>query len=150
MRFSRILLAVSLSTGLVFAGTTATTTTTTTTPSTEKVTPAAEKAPVKVAPLIIKGKVEAVDAIANILVVKTVKKTDSIIVNAETKISNLGKDVTLGDIKTGETVKVTYKKDDDRMIATDIKVGVAQAKKVTTTTTTTTTTTPPAAPVEKK
>jgi Cu/Ag efflux protein CusF len=146
MRLSRILFAVSLSTGLVFAGTTATTTTTTTTPSMEKASP-------KVALVKVNGKVETIDAISNILVVKNGKKLDSVSVNSETKITNLGKDVTLSDIKTGENVRVTCKKDEGKLIATDIKVGVAQVKKTTATTTTTTTTTmtpPPAAPVEKK
>lgn len=134
MRLSRILLAVSLSTGLVFAGTATTGTT----------TPSMEKAPPKAALVKITGKVEAVDAIGNILVVKSAKKVDSIAITAETKITNAGKDTTLSDIKVGENVRVLCKKDDGKLTATEVKVGVpAPMKKAAMTP-------PPATPGDKK
>jgi hypothetical protein len=145
MRFSRILLAVSLSTGLVFAGTTATTTTT--------ATPTAEKAPAKApvqALVKVAGTVDAVDAIGNTLIIKTAKKTDTVSVSTDTKITNAGKVVTLSDLKTGENVRALCKKDEGKLVATDVKVGVAAAKKPATTTTTTTTTTTAPTTTEKK
>jgi Cu/Ag efflux protein CusF len=126
MRLSRILLAVSLSTGLVFAGTT--------TATTDKA-PATEKAPAKAALVKITGKIEAVDAIGNILVVKGAKKVDSIAITSDTKITNAGKDVALADVKTGENVKVMAKKDDGKLTATDVKIGVAPSKKAAAATT---------------
>lgn len=137
MRFSRILLAVSLSTGLVFAG--AATAASTVAPAAEKSSSAKAEGLVK-----FSGKVESVDAIGNILIVKTVKKTDTVSLTAETKITNMGKDVVLSDLKTGENVRVLCKKEETKLIATDIKVGVAQVKKAAAATTA------PATPVEKK
>lgn len=119
MRFSKMLLAVSLFTGLVFAGATTTTTTTTTT---EKATP-------KVVMFKIAGKVEAVDAIGNTLVIKTAKKSDTISITTSTKITNIGKPVTLSDIKTGESVRALCLKEEGKLVASSVKLGVAPAKK---------------------
>ena len=114
MRLSKIVLALSLATGFAFAATT-------TAPATEKVAK-----PVKVVTVTVKGTVEAVDAIANTLIVKAGKKIDTVAVTAETKVTNAGKDAVIGDLKSGDNVTVVAKKEEGKLVATTVKVGAAK------------------------
>lgn len=125
MKLFNALLAVAVCTGLVFAQAATT-------------TPAASAAPTKAAKaaksseMKVNGTVVSVDAISNTLILKVGKKEDTMNTNMETKITNAGNVVTLGDLTAGEKVKVECKKEEGKMMAMEIKVvptAVASAKK---------------------
>jgi hypothetical protein len=123
MKLFNALLAVAVCTGLVFAQAATTTTTTTTTTKTKVAKTSAMK---------VTGTVVSVDAISNTLILKVGKKEDTLNTNMETKITNAGNVVTLGDLTAGEKVKVECKKEEGKTIAMEIKVvpaATAAAKK---------------------
>jgi hypothetical protein len=113
MKFSRILLALCICTGLVFAQAA-------TTEPAVKAEPAAKTVPA--ASLKVIGVIVSIDAIANSLVVKAAKKDETISVTNDTKITNAGKAITLADLKADEKVSVHYKTEDTKMVATSIKI----------------------------
>jgi hypothetical protein len=120
MKLSHALLALSVCSGLIFAE--ASTEAAKTEPAKTAVKPAAGAK--------VGGKVVSVDAIGNTIIVKTGKKEDTIGVTTDTKILSGGKAVALADIKADEKVRMTCKKEDGKLVATEIKVvPVAPAKK---------------------
>ena len=74
-------------------------------------TAAASKAAHKV------GSVTAVDAQANTITVK-----DTYQIGENTKVTSKGKSITLADIKVGDTVRVLYTKEGDKLFAVKISV----------------------------
>ena len=89
------------------------------------------------------GKAAAVDTAAMTVTVGTLV----INITSETKISKNGKPATLEDIKVGDTVSGSYKKDDDgKLNASTIRDGIKKKKKAATTDTSTNA--PPAPPAQ--
>ena len=89
------------------------------------------------------GKAAAVDTAAMTVTVGTLV----INITSETKISKDGKPATLEDIKVGDTVSGSYKKDDaGKLNASTIRDGIKKKKKAATTDTSTNA--PPAPPAQ--
>lgn len=121
----------ALMTGLVacsFAIADSTTTTMTTTTSTEKAAPA--KAKKAMAAMQIKGTIVSVDAIANTIIVTPMgkKKVDDTLATTD-KTVVMPKGKTVADLKADDKVTVSYKTEDGKMVATQIKLWVGKAPK---------------------
>jgi hypothetical protein len=99
--------------------------------------PAAEKkAPAKPANGVKKvaGSIVSVDAIANIVIIKTKKGEDTMTVNEKTAITVGGKTVALADLKADTKVTVAYKMEEGKKVATKITEKVAVKAKAKDTT----------------
>lgn len=77
----------------------------------------------------VKGKVVAVDLVANTIIVKTTKAEDTISVSETTKIKEAGKEVKLSDVKADANVTVAVKDEAGKKVATSISIKAAAAKK---------------------
>ncbi len=124
MKFLKVTIAVLACTGLIFAQMEGTKT------EEKSESKTMEKAEKKAASMTASGKVVSVDAAANMIVVKTKKMEDSLMVDANAKILSGKKAVSLGDIKTDAEVTVTWKMMDGKKTATKIvEKMAAKAKK---------------------
>jgi hypothetical protein len=116
MKLSHALVAVVACTSFLFAQ--------------EAAAPKAEaKAAKKEATTMISGKVVAVDAIANTIIVKVKKGEDTLSVETGAAITSGKTTITLGDIKADAMVTVTCKKVDGKNVATKIMEKPAKAEK---------------------
>lgn len=71
----------------------------------------------------ITGTIESLDQTNNTITIKTKKdKTDTFVVNDKTVVKKSGKNSSLMEASIGEKAKVTYKMEEDKMIATMIKL----------------------------
>jgi len=66
------------------------------------------------------GKIVSVDAIANSLIVKTASAEDTFYVDSTTVVKSGKTKITLGELTSGESVTVYYKKVEGRKVATSI------------------------------
>ncbi len=91
--------------------------------------PAATAAPEKPAKAEkFSGTVEKVDEAAKTVVVKG-KKGDMTFDVGAAKVTKGGKEMPLGDLKSGMTVHIEYKKDGDKMVASSVKASAPKAAK---------------------
>ena len=124
MKLSHVLVAGLVACGLVFAQEA----TTTTAPAAENAPMAKAKVAKKTMPKIANGEIVSIDAIANIVIVKTRKAEDTLTVIDKTVIKDAkGKVVALADLKAETRVSATYKVEDGKMIAIAIKEKPAAA-----------------------
>lgn len=77
------------------------------------------------------GMVEKVDEAAKMVDVKKGKKTMSFAIDAQTKITEAGKEMALADLKKGMNVSIEYQKEGDKMVAKAIKASPPKAVKKT-------------------
>ena len=80
---------------------------------------AAAPAPGKSA--VLSGKIEAVDTAASTITIKHKKETKTFAVPSDCRFTGAGnKKVTLADLKVGDSVRVTYTQEGDKMVARHI------------------------------
>jgi hypothetical protein len=90
--------------------------------------PAAKTAPAKIALSKLQGSIESIDAIGNMVIVKTKTASETLKVEPTTKITIGGKTAAIADLKAGTMVSVSYKDDNGTKVAVSIKEKVAAAK----------------------
>ncbi|MCG3149064.1 MAG: hypothetical protein PCFJNLEI_02522 [Verrucomicrobiae bacterium] len=75
---------------------------------------------------MVRGEIEAVDAKAGTVTIKGKKESKTFVVNADTDLAGLGKDIKFADLKVGDKVNVHFKPDTTPLVAT--KIGHIDAK----------------------
>lgn len=78
---------------------------------------------------VVKGTLVAVDAAANVLIVKTAKAEDTLAVDSLTKVVVAGKKAALADLKPEAQVTVKVKTKDGKKVATEVTEKKVAAKK---------------------